>query len=172
MSLAPRITQPISVPWVGARRGDPVRILVTLERRVSLVVEDDDELVVDPNARVFQMELIALLTIEEQDGSILEQRRVRAHANDIARFAGAVMEQIELACQLCPGLTVAVTRDNGGIWHPVRSMLAALRVDDAPVVVAEVVERPPLSREDLELTRRSRKKPSLAAGTAPPPFFK
>ena len=66
MSLAPRITQPMSVPWVGARRGDPVRILVTLERRVSLVVEDDDELVVDPQARVFQMELIALLTIDRK----------------------------------------------------------------------------------------------------------
>ena len=162
----------MSVPWVGARRGDPVRILVTLERRVSLVVEDDEAPVVDPYARVFAMELIALLPIEDDEGSTLEQRRVRAHATDIAKFAGTVMEQIELACQLCPGITVAVTRDDGGIWHPVRVMLSTLRVDGAPVVVAEVVERPPLSREDLELTRRSRKKPAFAAGTAPPPFFK
>lgn len=172
MSFAPRITQPMSVPWVGARRGDPVRILVTLERRVSLVVEDDEEPVVDPYARVFTTELIALLTIEDDDGTTLEQRRVRAHATDIGKFAGTVMEQIELACQLCPGITVAVTRDDGGVWNPVRTMLSALCVDGVPVVVAEVVERPPLSREDLELTRRSRKKPALAAGTAPPPFFK
>jgi hypothetical protein len=172
MSIAPRITQPMSVPWVGARRGDPVRILVTLERRVSLVVEDDEELVVDPFARVFQMELIAMLTIEDKGGAVLEQRRVRAHATDIAKFAGTVLEQIELACQLCPGITVAVSRDEGGIWQPVHVMLSTLRVDGAPVVVAEVVERTPLSREDLELTRRSRKKPMLAAGTAPPPFSK
>lgn len=172
MTFAPRITQPMAVPWVGARRGDPLRILVTLERRVSLVVEDDDEPVVDPNARVFQMELIALLTIEDRDGAVLEQRRVRAHATDIARFAGTVFEQIELACQLCPGITVAVTRDERGIWHPVRMMLAALCVDGASVQVAEVGERPPLSREDLELTRRARKKPAFAAGTAPPPYLK
>jgi hypothetical protein len=172
MAIAPRITQPMAVPWAGARRGEPVRLLLTLERRVSLVVEDDEEPIVDPNARVFQMELIALLTVEDTDASVLEQRRVRAHANDISRFAGAVMEQVELACELCPGITVAVTRDDGGIWHPVRALLSTLRVDGAPVVVAEVVERPPLSREDLELTRRSRKKPALAAGTAPPPFFK
>jgi hypothetical protein len=172
MAIAPRITQPMAVPWAGARRGEPVRLLLTLERRVSLVVEDDEEPIVDPNARVFQMELIALLTVEDTDASVLEQRRVRAHANDISRFAGAVMEQVELACELCTGITVAVTRDDGGIWHPVRALLSTLRVDGAPVVVAEVVERPPLSREDLELTRRSRKKPALAAGTAPPPFFK
>ncbi|KAB2882479.1 MAG: hypothetical protein F9K40_23440 [Kofleriaceae bacterium] len=172
MTFAPRITQPMSVPWVGARRGDPVRILVTLERRVSLVVEDDEEPVVDPNARVFQMELIAMLTIEERDGAVLEQRRVRAQATDLARFAGTVFEQIELACQLCPGITVAVTRDERGIWHPVRAMLSTLRVDGAAVDVAEVVERPPLTREDLELTRRSRKKPAYAAGTAPPPLHK
>ncbi len=172
MTFAPRITQPMSVPWAGARRGDPVRLLLTLERRVSLVVEDDDEPIVDPNARVFQMELIALLTIEDADASVLEQRRVRAHATDISRFAGAVVEQVELACELCPGITVAVTRDDSGTWHPVRAMLSTLRVEGVPVVVAEVVERPLLSREDLELTRRSRKKPSFAAGTAPPPFFK
>lgn len=172
MSLAPRITQPMSVPWAGARRGDPTRILVTLERRVSLVVEDDEEPVVDPYARVFQMELIALLTIEARSGAILEQRRVRAHATDVARFAGTVLEQIELACQLCPGITVAITRDDGGIWNPIRVMLSTLCVDGERVRVDDVVERPPLSREDLELTRRSRKKPALAVGTAPPPFLK
>jgi hypothetical protein len=172
MSFAPRITQPMSVPWVGARRGDPARILVTLERRVSLVVEDDEEPIADPNARVFQMELVGLLTVESRDGATLEQRRVRAQATDAARFAGTVMEQIELACQLCPGITVAITRDEGGIWDPVRVMLSTLRVDGAPVNVYDVVERPPLTREDLELTRRARRKTSLAIGTAPPPFFK
>ena len=41
MSLASsRSTQPMSIPWVNARRGQPSRLLVTLERRVSLVVED------------------------------------------------------------------------------------------------------------------------------------
>jgi hypothetical protein len=149
-----------------------MRILVTLERRVSLVVEDDEEPVVDPNARVFQTELVGLLTVEARDGAALEQHRVRAQAADAARFAGAVVEQIELACQLCPGITVAITLDPGGVWNPIRMMLSTLRVDGVPVEVRDVVERPPLTREDLELTRRSRRHPAYAIGTEPPPFLK
>jgi hypothetical protein len=168
MSLAPsRSTQPMSVPWVNARRGKPARLLVTLERRVSLVVEDGERPIAELHARVFQMELVALLTIERDDGSILEQRRVRAHATDRARFAAAVVEQAELACHLCPGITVAITRDDDAVWQPLRVGMSALVVEGQRVDVQDVVDRSPLSLADLEMTRRPRRRP---LGTPPPPF--
>ncbi len=170
MSFAARTTQPMAVPWLTARHGQPARLLVTLERRVSLVVEDGLNPIPDPFARVLAMELIALLTVESRAGDILEQRRVRAHATDVARFAGAVLEQIELACNLCPGIDVAVTRDEAPIWLPVRAGLSTLVVEGERVSVTDVVDRPPLTAEDLELTRRARRRPIVAAGTAPPPF--
>lgn len=168
MSLAPsRTTQPMSIPWVNARRGKPARLLLTLERRVSLVVEDGESPIVELHARVFTMELVALLTIERRDGSILEQRRVRAHAGDRARFAAAVVEQTELACHLCPGINVAVNHDDDPIWQPVRVALSTLTVEGERVAIQEVGERPPFSREDIELTRRARRRP---LGSVPPSF--
>jgi len=164
---AARTTQPMSVPWVSARRGRPARLLVTLERRVTLVVEDGLSPVAELHARVFATELIALLTVERDDGSVLEQRRVRAHATDAGRFAEAVMEQVELACHLCPGITVAITRDEASTWQPLRAALAGLAIAGARVPVLEVVDRAPLDTEDLELTRRARRRP---LGTPPPSF--
>ena len=157
---------PMSVPWVNARRGQPARLLVTLERRVSLVVEDGERPIAELHARVFQMELVGLLTIEREDGSILEQRRVRANVGDAARFAAAVVEQAELACHLCPGITVAMTRSEDSAWDPVRIGLSALSVDGRRVEIQEVVDRAPMTMQDLELTRRARRRP---LGPPPPP---
>ncbi len=170
MSVAARTTQPMSVPWVTARNGHPTRILVTLERRVTLVVEDGDRPVADPNARVLAVELVALLTIEGARHNVLEQRRVRAHASDVAQFAAAVLEQLELACHLCPGIDIAITRDDAQIWHPLRVGLAGLVIDGQPVAVADVVETAPPTNEDIELTRRARRRSVIAAGTSPPPY--
>lgn len=161
MSLARnRSTTPMSVPWVNARREQPNRLLITLERRVSLVVEDGERPIAELHARVFQMELVGLLTIEREDGSILEQRRVRAGVADAARFAAAVVEQAELACHLCPGITVAVTRPAPDpVWDPVRVALSMLSVDGQRVQVLDVSDRAPLTIEDIELTRRARRRP-------------
>jgi hypothetical protein len=168
MSLAPsRSTQPMSVPWVNARRGHPASMMVTLERRVSLVVEDGYAPVAELHARVFTMELVALLTIARADGSILEQRRVRASAGDAARFAATVLEQTELACHLCPGLTIAVCHDDDVLWQPLRVGLSALAIDGQRVEVVDLVERAPMTSDDLELTRRARRRP---LGTPPPSF--
>lgn len=160
MSLAPgRSTTPMSVPWVNARREQPNRLLVTLERRVSLVVEDGDRPIAELHARVFQMELVGLLTIEREDGSIVEQRRVRANVADAVRFAAAVVEQAELACQLCPGITVAVTRAADPVWDPVRVGLSSLSVEGQRIQILDVLDRAPLTIEDIELTRRARRRP-------------
>jgi hypothetical protein len=166
MSLAPgRSTTPMSVPWINARREQPNRLLITLERRVSLVVEDGERPIAELHARVFQMELVGLLTIEREDGSIVEQRRVRANVADAARFAAAVVEQAELACHLCPGITVAVTRNADPAWDPVRVGLATLSVEGEHIQVLDVLDRAPLTVEDIELTRRARRRP---LGTPPP----
>lgn len=154
-----RSTEPMSIPWVAAGRGQPSRLLVTLERRVNLLVEDGINPVAELNARVLTTELVAMLTIERDDGSVLEQRRVRASAADAGRFAAAVVEQTELACHLCPGITVAVTRDDDAVWHPLRIGLSTLVVEGERVVVVDVLDRAPLSAEDLQLTRRARRKP-------------
>jgi len=169
MPPASHATQPMSVPWLNARRGQPARLLVTLERRVSLVVEDGERPIAELHARVFQMELVGLLTIERDDGSVLEQRRVRANMADAVRFGAAVVEQVELACHLCPGITVAVTRSADSVWDPVRIGLSALTVEGQRVDVLEVVDRAPMTMQDLELTRRARRRP---LGTPPPPLGK
>lgn len=153
-----RTTQPMALPWCAAHRGEPRRLLITLERRVSLVVEDREHPVADLHARVLAVELLALLTVEDAGGRILEQRRVRAQAPEVARFTETVLEQLEQACHVCPGVDVAVTRDDSAIWHSLRQGLAGLSIRGARVAIAEVADRPQLTSEDLELTRRARRR--------------
>ncbi len=171
MSISARTTQPMAVPWVASRRGQPDRLEVSLDRRVSLVYDRHEDPVVEPHARVLALELVAVLTVEDVHGLPLEQHRVRAHASDVGAFAAAVIEQVQLACAICRGLAVAVTRDDAPVWAPLREGLAALRVEGRPLAVELVDERRLLTAEDLELTRRPRRRPPVAAaGTAPPPF--
>jgi len=156
MSLATAAsTQPMAIPWLTARRGQPARILLSLDCRVSLIVEDDACPVADLHARVLAAELVALLSVVTSTGRVLEQKRVRARSGDAPRFAATVIEQVEWACQTCPGIDVAVAGDGSACWVPVRAGLAALVVDGEPVQVHDVVRHD--ARVEMELIRRPRR---------------
>ncbi len=144
-------TQPMTIPWINARRADPTRLTVTLERRVTLLVEDDKSPVAELGARVLAVELVALLSLVTAKGRTAEQKRVRAHISDGPQFAATVLEQMEWACHTCPDISVEVSHDAAPIWRTFDQGLATF-----PFAVRSRVERRPL-HGDVELCRRARR---------------
>ncbi len=146
-------TQPMLIPWSNAARMSPSRLLVTLERRVAMVVEDQQNPIAEIGARVLMIELVAHLTMVTSQGRPLEQKRVRAHGSDAVRFAAVVIEQMDWACQSCPGITLEMSHDTAPLWEV---FLAGLEL--LPVPVYRTVERMPVQPEDLDVTRRARRR--------------
>ena len=146
-------TPPSSIPWLRASRAAPSRMEVTLERRVTVLVEDDLSPVADANARVFAVELVAVLSLLAVDGRPIEQQRVRAHISDGQAFAATVIEQMEGVCHTCPGLTIELSHDASAAWLPVRQALTTLPV---PVLVS--VERLPASADEYGVIRTRRRR--------------
>ena len=103
---------------------------------------------------MFLIELVAHLTMFTAKGRAVEQKRVRAHVSDTARFAATVIEQMEWACHSCPGVEVEVSHDAASIWTDF-----AVGLGSFPASVRMVVERTPMYPEDLELVRRARRRP-------------
>ena len=145
-------TQPMSIPWINARRSAPSRLVVSLEKRVTVLVEDVINPVADLQARVFVVELVAVMSLVTASGRPIESKRVRAHVADATRFAETVVEQMEWACHTCPGLTVEVSHDPSPLWHAVLDRLPGL-----PVPVRDRTARIPPEGVDLELSRRLRR---------------
>jgi hypothetical protein len=155
MSLAHRSRSTLS-PWLALPRAPPHRVLVTAERRVCLLVEDEDEPVVDLHARVLAVELHATVTLEGAERALLERRRVRARAADLVRFCDVVCDQVALACHLYPGIHIAVTRSGDTLWRTLWQPLAIALAGTGAELIA-VDDHAPLSRHDCELTKRARR---------------
>jgi hypothetical protein len=145
-------TQPMAIPWLQSRRAAAARLIVSLERRVSVTIEDRIAPVVDPDARVLTVELVALLAMVTAKGRTIEQKRVRARGSDALRFADAVLEQMQWACHTCPGVVVDVSHDASASWQPLIAALPAL-----PSPVRRLVGRVTLRPDELELARRIRR---------------
>lgn len=111
------MTQPLATPW--RRAVAATQLHVEFERVVCLVVEDHHAPVPRLDARVFEVERIARLTLTADDGAPLEQRVIIAGAEEgafVTRIVDAVTWATELhaaivvTCALPPALDDAVLR--------------------------------------------------------------
>lgn len=141
-------TQPMAAPWRRASKA--ARLHIAFDRMASLVVEDHHCPVPRLHAQVFEVELIARLTLTTVEGSVLEKRVISARGGDGDVFTHRVIDTAEWATQQHPAIAVTMTHDASPVWHDVIAALHDLRND-----LDDRVSRAPVPAE-VSLDRRRR----------------
>lgn len=146
---AAAMTQPLACPWRRLERA--ARMVISLERRAALVVEDEHTPVSRLDARVFEVERVVRLALVTADDAVIEQRLVVLGDPDPAMRR--VIEAIEWATSVQGELRLELSHDADPAWHPlseaVRSAWSRLDVHVRRTAL-------PIRPADLELDRRRR----------------
>lgn len=141
-------TQPLSAPWRRADRA--ARLHVTFDRVASLVVEDPTHPLPRLHARVFEVELIARMSLVGDDGATVEKRTIAARLSERDLFVRRVTDTAAWATEQHAGLAITTTHDRSPLWS---DALAALQ--DLGAELDERVRRTPVPRE-VTVDRRLR----------------